>query len=75
MRELRQVLDQQLRKLEAEQELINQALPAIHRRKRVLEEISTWNLLDEEVEQEQPQEFEGQAGEPEWAMSINEKAW
>ena len=77
MREFRKVLDQQLRKLEAEQELIDQAITEIRRRQTVLEEITGWNLVDEEPEpvQPQPQEFENHSGEPEWAMSITEKAW
>ena len=71
------MLDQQLRKLEAEQELIDQAITEIRRRQGVLEEISGWNLVDEESEQAQAQapELENQSGEPEWAMSITEKAW
>ena len=75
MRELRQALDQQLGKLEAEQVLIDQAITEINRRKSVLEEISTWNLVNQEGQQDQPQDFEDHSGEPEWAMSIKERAW
>ncbi len=79
MNEFRQMLDQQLRKLEAEQELIDHAITEIRRRQGVLEEIAGWNLVDEEAEpsqaQAQAQESENHSGEPEWAMSITEKAW
>ncbi len=77
MKEFRQMLDQQLRKLEAEQELIDHAITEIRRRQGVLEEIAGWNLVDEEAEpsQAQAQESENHSGEPEWAMSITEKAW
>ncbi len=77
MKDFRQLLDQQLRKLEAEQELIDQAITEIRRRQGVLEEIAAWNLVDEEAEQSQAQapESENHSGEPEWAMSITEKAW
>ena len=75
MRELRQALDQQLGKLEAEQVLIHQAITEINRRKSVLEEISTWNLVNQEGRQDQPQDFEDHSGELEWAMSIKERAW
>ncbi len=69
------MLDQQLQKLEAEQELIDQAITEIRRRQGVLEEIAGWNLVDEESEQAQAPELENHTGEPEWAMSITEKAW
>ena len=71
------MLDQQLQKLEVEQELIDQAITEIRRRQGVLEEISGWNLVEEEAEPAQApaQEFEKHSGEPEWAMSITEKAW
>ncbi len=75
MKDFRQLLDQQLRKLEAEQELIDQAITEIRRRQGVLEEIAGWNLAEEEAEQAQAQESENHTGEPEWAMSITEKAW
>ncbi len=79
MKDFRQMLDQQLRKLEAEQELIDQAITEIRRRQGVLEEIAGWNLVDEEAEQAPAQaqapELENHSGEPEWAMSITEKAW
>ncbi len=75
MKDFRQLLDQQLRKLEAEQELIDQAITEIRRRQGVLEEITGWNLVDEEAEQAQAPELETHSGEPEWAMSITEKAW
>jgi len=77
MKEFRQMLDQQLRKLEAEQELIDHAITEIRRRQGVLEEIAGWNLVDEEAEpsQAQAQETENHSGSPEWAMSITEKAW
>ncbi len=75
MKDFRQLLDQQLRKLEAEQELIDQAITEIRRRQGVLEEIAGWNLAEEEAEQAQAQEGENHSGEPEWAMSITEKAW
>ncbi len=77
MKDFRQLLDQQLRKLEAEQELIDQAITEIRRRQGVLEEIAGWNLAEEEAEQAQAQaqELENHSGEPEWAMSITEKAW
>ena len=77
MKEFRQMLDQQLRKLEAEQELIDHAITEIRRRQGVLEEIAGWNLVDQEAEpsQAQAQESENHSGEPEWAMSITEKAW
>ncbi len=79
MKDFRQLLDQQLRKLEAEQELIDQAITEIRRRQGVLEEIAGWNLVDEEAEQAQAPaqapELENHSGEPEWAMSITEKAW
>ncbi len=79
MKDFRQLLDQQLRKLEAEQELIDQAITEIRRRQGVLEEIAGWNLVEEEAEQAQAQaqaqESENHSGEPVWAMSITEKAW
>ncbi len=75
MKDFQQMLDQQLRKLEAEQELIDQAITEIRRRQGVLEEIAGWNLVDEEAEQATAQELEIHTGEPEWAMSITEKAW
>ena len=75
MKDFQQMLDQQLRKLEAEQELIDQAITEIRRRQGVLEEISGWNLVDEEAEPATAQESENHTGEPEWAMSITEKAW
>ncbi len=81
MKDFRQLLDQQLRKLEAEQELIDQAITEIRRRQGVLEEIAGWNLVEEEAEQAPAQaqaqapESENHSGEPEWAMSITEKAW
>ena len=79
MKDFRLLLDQQLRKLEAEQELIDQAITEIRRRQGVLEEIAGWNLVDEEAEQPQAQaqapELENHSGSPEWAMSITEKAW
>ena len=75
MKDFRQLLDQQLRKLEAEQELIDQAITEIRRRQGVLEEIAGWNLVDEESEQAQAPESDNHSGEPEWAMSITEKAW
>ena len=75
MEDFRQLLDQQLRKLEAEQELIDQAITEIRRRQGVLEEIAGWNLAEEEAEQTQAPESENHSGEPEWAMSITEKAW
>ena len=77
MKEFRQMLDQQLQKLEAEQELIDHAITEIRRRQGVLEEIAGWNLVDQEAEpsQAQAQESENHSGEPEWAMSITEKAW
>ena len=75
MKDLRQVLGQQLGKLEAEQELIDQAITEIRRRQGILDEISCWNLVDEEAEPAQAQESENHSGEPEWAMSITEKAW
>ena len=79
MKDFRLLLDQQLRKLEAEQELIDQAITEIRRRQGVLEEIAGWNLVDEEAEQAQAQapapELENHSGSPEWAMSITEKAW
>ncbi len=77
MKDFRQLLDQQLQKLEAEQELIDQAITEIRRRQGVLEEIAGWNLVDEDPEQAQATapELENHSGEPEWAMSITEKAW
>ena len=77
MKDFRQMLDQQLQKLEAEQELIDQAITEIRRRQGVLEEIAGWNLVEEEAEPAQApdQELENHSGEPEWAMSITEKAW
>ena len=75
MKDFRLLLDQQLRKLEAEQELIDQAITEIRRRQGVLEEIAGWNLPEEEAEQAQAPELENHSGEPEWAMSITEKAW
>ncbi len=75
MKDFQQMLDQQLQKLEAEQELIDQAITEIRRRQGVLEEIAGWNLVEEEAEQATAQELENHAGEPEWAMSITEKAW
>ena len=75
MKDFRQLLDQQLRKLEAEQELIDQAITEIRRRQGVLEEIAGWNPAEEEAEPAQAQESENHSGEPEWAMSITEKAW
>ena len=79
MQDFRQMLDQQLQKLEAEQELIDQAITEIRRRQGVLEEIASWNLVDEEAEPVQAQapepESDNHSGEPEWAMSITERAW
>ena len=75
MKDFRQLLDQQLQKLEAEQELIDQAITEIRRRQGVLEEIAGWNLVDEDPEKAQAPELENHSGEPEWAMSITEKAW
>ena len=75
MKDFRLLLDQQLQKLEAEQELIDQAITEIRRRQGVLEEIAGWNLVDEDPEQVQAPELENHSGEPEWAMSITEKAW
>ena len=77
MKDFQQMLDQQLQKLEAEQELIDQAITEIRRRQGVLEEIAGWNLVDEEAEPAQAQapEMDNYSGEPEWAMSITEKAW
>ena len=77
MKDFRQMLDQQLQKLEAEQELIDQAITEIRRRQGVLEEIAGWNLVEGEAEPAQApvQEFDNHSGEPEWAMSITEKAW
>ena len=75
MKDFQQMLDQQLQKLEAEQELIDQAITEIRRRQGVLQEIAGWNLVDEEAEQATAQELENHTGEPEWAMSITEKAW
>ncbi len=75
MKHFRQLLDQQLQKLEAEQQLIDQAITEIRRRQGVLEEIAGWNLVEEEAEQAQAPELENHSGEPEWAMSITEKAW
>ena len=73
MRELRQKLDQQLRDLKAEQELIGQAITDIQRRQKVFEEKPGWNLVDEEAKA--AQKLKNPSGEPEWAMSIAEKAW
>ena len=77
MKDFRQMLDQHLGKLEAEQELIDQAIIEIRRRQGVLEGIAGWNLVDEESEQVQAQgpELENHSGEPEGAMSSTEKAW
>jgi hypothetical protein len=75
MQDYRKMLDQQLQKLEAEQELIDQAIKEIRRRQGVLEEITGWNLVDEEAEQAPAQELDNHSREPEWAMSITEKAW
>lgn len=78
MKDFRQMLDQQLGKLEAEQELIDQAITEIRRRQGVLDEVTSWNLVDEEVgqaEQPQSEESNNHSGEPEWAMSITERAW
>ncbi len=75
MNDFRQMLDQQLGKMEAEQLLIDQAITEIRRRQGILEEIAGWNLVDEETEPAQPQESENHSGSPEWAMSITEKAW
>jgi len=78
MKDFRQMLDQQLGKLEAEQELIDQAITEIRRRQGVLDEVTSWNLVDEEVgqvEQPQAEELNNHTGEPEWAMSITERAW
>ncbi len=75
MKDFRQMLDQQLGKLEAEQELIDQAITEIRRRQGILEEIAGWNLVDEDAEPAQAQESENHSGEPEWAMSITERAW
>ena len=78
MKDFRQMLDQQLGKLEAEQELIDQAITEIRRRQGVLDEVTSWNLVDEEVgqaEQPQAEESNNHSGSPEWAMSITERAW
>ena len=78
MKDFRQMLDQQLGKLEAEQELIDQAITEIRRRQGVLDEVTSWNLVDEEVgqvEQPQAEKSNNHSGEPEWAMSITERAW
>ena len=73
MKDFRQLLDQQLRKLEAEQELIDQAITEIRRRQGVLEEIAGWNLAEEEAEPAQAQESENHSGEPEWRCRSPKK--
>ena len=72
MNDFRQMLDQQLGKLEAEQELIDQAITEIRRRQGILEEIAGWNLVDEETEPAQPQESENHSGSPEWG-NVNHR--
>ena len=75
MKEFRLLLEQQLGKLEAEQELIDQAITEVRRRQGILEEIAGWNLGGEEVEEQQAPDSDNHTGEPEWAMSITERAW
>ena len=47
MNELRPVLNKQLSQLEAESQLIDEAIQEIHRRFSVLDDVESWGLLPE----------------------------
>ena len=47
MNELRPVLNKQLSQLEAESQLIDEAIQEIHRRFGVLDDVESWGLLPE----------------------------
>ena len=47
MNELRPVLNKQLSQLEAESQLIDEAIQEIHRRFSVLDDVESWGLLSE----------------------------
>ena len=48
MGELRQILDGQMRKLVTEKASIEDAILEMYRRSEVLDEVESWNLLDEQ---------------------------
>ncbi len=47
MNELRPILNKQLSQLEAESQLIDEAIQEIHRRFSVLDDVESWGLLSE----------------------------
>ena len=47
MNELRPILNKQLSQLEAESQLIDEAIQEIHRRFSVLDDVESWGLLPE----------------------------
>ena len=47
MNELRPILNKQLSQLEAESQLIDEAIQEIHRRFSVLDDVESWSLLSE----------------------------
>lgn len=68
MKELRQILDRQLSRLEAQRELLDGTIEEVRRRYSVLDDVDSWNLLaSEEMKQEvgmdQVFEFEEQEEE------------